>query len=314
MPTRPSSPEDITTAYKSLVAILDGLDALVYVSDMQTYELIFINKYGRERWGPAQGRRCYEVLQAERRSPCDFCTNRHLLDARGAPREVYRWDFQNTVNQRWYRCHDQAITWVDGRVVRLEIATDITDRVLMEEALKAAKQHADALARTDQLTAIPNRRAVFEEGCRAVTMARRFANPLAVVLMDVDRFKSINDRFGHSAGDRALQLLARLVADNIRSVDIFGRIGGEEFALILPQTSGMAAVTMAEKLRSRIASTAFALGGVDDSRDGEAVAITCSFGVAELQTRHNDFEALVSNADKALYRAKAQGRNCVRLD
>lgn len=314
MPTPPRDTQDIATAYHSLVAILDGLDALVYVSDMQTYELIFINKYGRERWGPARGRRCYEVLQAGRQSPCEFCTNRHLLDASGAPREVYRWDFQNTVNQRWYRCHDQAITWVDGRVVRLEIATDITDRVHMEEALKAAKQYADTLARTDELTQVANRRAVFEEGYRAVTMARRFADPLTVVLLDVDRFKALNDRYGHSAGDRALQLLARLIADNVRSVDLFGRIGGEEFALILPQTSGTAAAGMAEKLRSRIASAPFALGNIDNGRDSEAVAITCSFGVAELQTHHSDFEALVSAADQALYRAKAEGRNCVRID
>ena len=115
-------------SYRSILTILDGLDALVYVSDMQTYELLYTNEYGRNIWGNIQGKTCWRVLQEGQNGPCVFCTNDRLLDASGQPSGVHVWEFQNTVNQRWYQCRDQAIRWTDGHLVRIEIATDITDR------------------------------------------------------------------------------------------------------------------------------------------------------------------------------------------
>ena len=119
--------------YQSIATILNSLDALVYVADMQSYELLFVNEYGRSVWGDIQSKICWKALQTDQDGPCSFCTNNYLLDEFGVPAGVHVWDFQNTVNQRWYHCRDQAIRWTDGRCVRLEIASDITEQKQAEE-------------------------------------------------------------------------------------------------------------------------------------------------------------------------------------
>jgi len=119
-----------------LATVLDSLDALVYVADMETYELLFLNKYAQETFGNATGKLCWQSLQSKQSGPCDFCTNNRLLNADGTPGEPVIWEFQNTVNQHWYLVQDSAIKWVDGRIVRLEIATDITSSKLREEHIR----------------------------------------------------------------------------------------------------------------------------------------------------------------------------------
>lgn len=137
-----------------LSVILDGINALIYVADMETYEILFVNKFGREIWGEIIGKTCWKVLQCGQSGPCSFCTNDRLLNAAGEPTGVYLWEFQNTITGNWYDCRDQAIRWSDGRLVRMEIATDITarkegekHRLLQSTALQAA---ANAIAITDR--------------------------------------------------------------------------------------------------------------------------------------------------------------------
>ena len=125
--------EHLQEAHKRLLMILDGIDSLVYVADMETYELLFVNKYGRDIWGDIQGNPCWKVLQSGRTAPCDFCTNKYLLDSEGQPKEPYTWEFQNTVTGHWYYISDRAIRWIDGRLVRLEIASNITERKTLED-------------------------------------------------------------------------------------------------------------------------------------------------------------------------------------
>lgn len=108
--------------------VMDSLNALVYVADMTTNELLFVNKYGLDTFGDITGKICWEVLQSGQTGPCDFCTNKRLLDDDGKPVGVYVSEYENTVTGRWFECRDEAIQWVDGRLVRLEIATDITER------------------------------------------------------------------------------------------------------------------------------------------------------------------------------------------
>lgn len=128
----------LETSHAHLEAVMNNLDAVVYVADMQTYELLFLNNYGSTRLQKfSPGMKCFEVLQQGQQSPCPFCTNDHLLDAAGRPAGVYQWEFQNTLTKRWFDCRDQAIRWRDDRLVRLEIAVDITDRKKQEEELNA---------------------------------------------------------------------------------------------------------------------------------------------------------------------------------
>ncbi|MEF2143829.1 MAG: PAS domain S-box protein [Desulfovibrionaceae bacterium] len=131
----------LETSHAHLEAVMNNLDAVVYVADMQTHELLFLNNYGSTRLKKfSPGMKCFEVLQQGQQTPCPFCTNERLVNSEGRPTGVYRWEFQNTITKRWFDCRDQAILWRDGRLVRLEIAVDITDRKKHEEELNALAQ------------------------------------------------------------------------------------------------------------------------------------------------------------------------------
>lgn len=301
---------------EALSTVLNSLDALVYVSDMQTHEMIFMNDYGVSVWGAPNGRRCYEVLQDGQESACEFCTNKSLLDESGNPAGVHVWEFQNTQNKHWYQCRDQAIHWPDGRLVRIEIATDITERKKIELELSEAKALAERRSNTDALTGLNNRRAFFQFGRQAFHQASRANAPLSVIMFDLDHFKLINDTWGHAAGDAVLKSVTAAASSVIRASDVLGRLGGEEFAVLLPETQLEQACVLAERIREAIeaATTVY---------ESSEIQCTSSLGVASLLFDHEtitlstDTDAevalgeLLKHADHAMMRAKTEGRNRV---
>ncbi|MBI5557846.1 MAG: sensor domain-containing diguanylate cyclase [Deltaproteobacteria bacterium] len=127
--------ESAEESHDRLLAVLDSIDAIVYVADMQTHELLFVNKFAREIFGDIRGEICWQTLQAGQSGPCSFCTNDKLVDAAGLPLTC-RWEFRNTIDGRWYDIRDRAVRWIDGNLVRLEVATDITERRKSEEKIK----------------------------------------------------------------------------------------------------------------------------------------------------------------------------------
>jgi PAS domain S-box-containing protein len=137
---REQAEEHLKRSLDQFQSVMDSLDALVYVADMDTYEVLFVNKYAEQFWGDIVGKTCWKTLQAPQTGPCGFCTNEKLLDSKGKPTGIYHWEFQNTVNNEWYDCRDQAIRWIDGRFVRMEIATNITRRKKMEENLRKTSE------------------------------------------------------------------------------------------------------------------------------------------------------------------------------
>lgn len=159
-------------------------------------------------------------------------------------------------------------------------------------------------AMTDLLTGLFNRRAFLEASERIIAQRARRRHPVSVLLFDLDRFKSINDRFGHAVGDDALKLFARTASANMRTTDVIGRLGGEEFAVILPGNTAEATM-VAERLRS-----AFEAAGVEIS--GHHIGATVSIGVATA-IPPLDFDAMLVRADAALYRAKHNGRNRIEV-
>ncbi len=139
---------EITNTSERFQVVLDSLDAVVYVADMETYELLFMNSHVRKLCGNSIGRKCYQTLQQGQDEPCSFCTNKLLLDSEGKPAGVHVWEFQNTRDGHWYECRDQAIRWTDGRLVRMEIATDISTRKNAEKALQAEKERLNVTLRS----------------------------------------------------------------------------------------------------------------------------------------------------------------------
>ena len=133
-------------SFETFSTVMDSIDALVYVADIKTHELLFVNQYGRKIWGDIIGKICWKSLQTNQNGPCTFCTNDKLLDSLGNPTGIFAWEFQNTISRRWYECRDSAIVWNDGRIVRLEIATDITERKKAEDALRQANRQLNLLS------------------------------------------------------------------------------------------------------------------------------------------------------------------------
>ncbi|WHI51791.1 GGDEF domain-containing protein [Microbulbifer sp. MLAF003] len=185
---------------------------------------------------------------------------------------------------------------------QLEVSkTDLEHLIqLRTRELQAAKVRAEIEARTDPLTGIYNRRSFFEEAALLIKLAQRKQIPLGVLMLDIDHFKSINDIHGHLIGDQALCATARVIAQHVREVDVFGRIGGEEFALLV-SADVAGTVCIAQRVHRDIAKI------VIKSAQGP-VSFTASIGVACLQG-HKDILELLQQADSALYQAKRTGRN-----
>lgn len=186
---------------------------------------------------------------------------------------------------------------------------DITDRKRYENELKQARDELAAantehkrLAITDALTGISNRRHFEEETTQEMVRAQRYAQPLSLLLIDIDHFKAINDRYGHPTGDQILVELSRRIGSRLRSMDRLARWGGEEFVVLMPHCDAAAAVLIAENLRKLCAEQPFP----------EVGTVTASFGVAELKPGEKT-EEWFKRVDVALYDAKSSGRDVVRL-
>jgi len=170
--------------------------------------------------------------------------------------------------------------------------------------LELARETAERQARTDELTEMRNRRAFYELGELAMSQATRYGDPLALITLDIDHFKKVNDTWGHATGDETLRLVALIIQRTIRTSDIAGRIGGEEFSILLPRATPEQALAMAERLRAAMEKAPL-------YHDKGEVHFTASFGVAVPNKEINTLDRLLAEADKALYEAKEGGRNRV---
>ena len=169
--------------------------------------------------------------------------------------------------------------------------------------LEVARKAAEDLARTDSLTGLLNRRAFYELGDFVVEQSKRQGRPPALLLIDIDRFKGVNDRYGHAAGDSALRALAAVLQETCRKVDVVGRLGGDEFAVLLPDATLEGALALAERLRTELAVLR-----VHDH--GSEIELTCSVGAAGGEPV-DSLDQLARRSDAALYEAKGRGRNQV---
>lgn len=215
---------------------------------------------------------------------------------------------QTLVNELVLRDRDQAELMMHRE--RLEHLVEERTSELAEKNALLQKQHDEMqrLASTDSLTGVYNRRRFNELANREIARCKRLHEPLSLLLLDVDHFKQINDKQGHATGDLALKELCRICTQQLREVDVLGRLGGEEFAILLPATDQAKAVLVAERVRQAIAQNRMLLGS---EGGGGTLMFTASLGVSALDEAVPSIEALLRSADAALYRAKRNGRNQV---
>ena len=208
-------------------------------------------------------------------------------------------------------------TW-QGKPAMQVIARDITERKLAENEARGAKDALESahrelqqslereqlLARTDDLTDLYNRRYFFKHAAREFRDALHYKRPLSIIMFDVDGFKRINDSFGHLAGDKALALVAQVTAAQVRAIDVLARYGGDEFVILLPQTSAQQALAIAERVRASVAASRL-------ETDRRAIALTLSMGIAEIihTLQDESVESVIHRADEAMYNAKQAGSN-----
>jgi diguanylate cyclase (GGDEF)-like protein len=174
-------------------------------------------------------------------------------------------------------------------------------------ALHNATLYAEVqrLATTDTLTEQFNRRRFFELGEMEMHRFRRFSKPLSAIMLDLDNFKLINDHYGHATGDTVLCAVARRIRQSIRVIDILGRYGGDEFAILLPDATMEQSREIAERIRQSV------IGEEIYNNEGQAVTLSISLGIAQASDDNDNLSALMGRADSALYQAKQSGRNRV---
>mgnify|MGYP000909940042 CR=1 FL=1 len=219
------------------------------------------------------------------------------VDQLGVPIK-YEFRFLNRSGQV-FTCIN-TIGMVPGSKRSIASVMDISERKMLENQLRI-------LATTDPLTGAYNRRTFFEMGGIEFNRSKRYENALSVLMMDIDHFKLVNDNYGHNVGDITLSTLVANCMSILRAIDILGRVGGEEFSVILPHTSGQEAMLVAERLRQVIEKSIM-------ETDNAVFFITVSIGVAEIRPEDITVDDILKRADHALYQAKNKGRNRVELD
>ncbi len=189
-------------------------------------------------------------------------------------------------------------------LARVGVGRRIVD---LNRELAAKSQKLEEAARTDSLTGLPNRRAIEDWAAKQLRGAARHRFPMWVVLGDIDNFKTINDTFGHDAGDIVLKTFAEVLRKITRASDISGRLGGDEFLLVITHVEAEQVEVAVDRFREQFAALSFPL-------QGQSVRVTASFGVTGVQTSEpQDFNAMLRKADQMLYEAKRAGRNLVRV-
>jgi diguanylate cyclase (GGDEF)-like protein len=185
-----------------------------------------------------------------------------------------------------------------------DVVWSIIEQKKTSEQIQQLNAKLERLAMQDDLTGLLNRRAFFIQGEKEISRVERQHTPFSLLMLDVDVFKSVNDRYGHAAGDRVLKHVSQKIVENVREMDMVARMGGEEFSVLLPNTEAEDAVRLAERVRLAIERESCQL-------EEHIIDVTVSVGVASYSQEFSSLEAILRQADDSMYRAKNRGRNQV---
>jgi diguanylate cyclase (GGDEF)-like protein/PAS domain S-box-containing protein len=288
--------QQLLATEQRLRAVLEVLPYPIIIISRPSGQILFVNRKSCLLLGQSgtqlRKTRLFDFFV----DPTDGDDFRNMLDVISELREL-EINMKNHAGRQFMAEVAAITTEYGGEQATLVALNDISQR----KQLEAELFHQ---ASTDALTGINNRRYFLARGEQELRRARRFARELTILMLDIDHFKAINDTHGHAAGDAVIQTVVKTCQDVLRQTDLIGRLGGEEFAVILPETSLKDALDTAERLR-------LAIAGRPTPTPKAAIVCTVSIGVAQLLPSDSDIEALIHRADEAHYQAKQGGRNRV---
>ncbi len=248
--------------------------------------------------------KCYAVTRA-RDSVCTDCIVAKTFRS-GDPAAKEKKVVTHSGLEEWLEIYTYPIQDQTGAVTHvIEYVRNITDRKRAEEESQRFIKELETLSSEDGLTGLQNRRMIFERIRHEIERVRRYNVELSLIFCDLDNFKEINDNYGHKAGDEVLKTIADILLCSVRTSDVVGRYGGDEFLLVLPQTSLKGAQELAERIRFSVQETKF------EMPVGRSVGTTMSIGVAFYDGKETDVDALLNRIDTALYVSKRSGKNQV---
>ena len=276
-----------------LIFILDASPSEVTLVNAETGEVYFINRRLLDRLGrgPEIDKLFIPELLVDEQERSRFMDE---LDQYG---RVDNWEAQIAPDNPYWSSLSVKLVEIEGKLSHLLWGYDVSRHKELRTALEIQ-------ASTDPMTGLFNRRAFYERGKSVLDNCKRYKHPCSVLMLDIDYFKRVNDTHGHAVGDEALRWISRSLRSVLRDVDIIGRLGGEEFAVVLPHTDRQQALDTAERVRDTIARSTPTCHDIN-------LKLTVSVGLAHFSQEAGSLENLLDNADKALYQAKKSGRNRV---
>jgi len=302
---------------RSLEHVMDGMGDGIMVID-RDYLVTQVNSAVAVSLGVGKeeivGRKCYEVTH-KRQAPCEapniICPLSLIFERGEGIVKVLHTHIDAQGNERQIEITASPVRDRRGRVLAVvETHRDIMEKCSDDELIKLVKKlseaqvHLKQISITDELTGLRNRRYIFERLDEEFERALRSGHLLSVIMLDIDHFKKVNDNYGHLFGDIVLQAVAARIKLSLRRHDLVGRVGGEEFLVICPESSLEDTLVVAERIRKVV-------NDEDIGNEVNDVRIALSAGVTDLKNSDSSFEKLFSRADSALYMAKEQGRNRV---
>lgn len=304
---------------KLFEALLDVIPFAAYAVDIETYEVVYANKLMSEKMFAPREEFCWKKVFGQE-EVCNWCTIAELKKRdRVYKSEKLIGTFFDEVTDTWLQSYDELVKWPDGRTVRYSISVDITEQkeiqasmikthtklAIQSKKLKEANEKLEYVARKDFLTGINNRRNFFK--LAKSSFNNKLPNNLHhyIAMFDLDKFKNINDTYGHKAGDAVLQSFTKTVQNELCENEIFGRLGGEEFALITYGTSITKVIDKLEDIRRNIDTLVINYKNQD-------IHITVSIGVVE-KVDNESIDETLDKADQRLYDAKNSGRNKIKF-
>jgi diguanylate cyclase (GGDEF)-like protein len=304
---------------KLFEALLDVIPFAAYAVDVNTYEVVYANKLMTENMYAPREKYCWKKIFGQN-EVCSWCT----IDELKKREAIYKSEklinhFFDEVTDSWLQIYDEILRWPDGRTVKYSITVDITEQkeiqaamitthtklAMQSKKLQEANEKLEFMAKKDFLTAVNNRGNFFHLGEEVFTKVLQEDEFIFVAMFDLDKFKLLNDVYSHKVGDLALQAFTKTVEKHLNEEDIFGRLGGEEFALISQSSCSDSIVKKLQKIREETEKIII-------EHNNQKISFTVSIGLVKKEV-NDTLDMTLEKADKELYNAKDAGRNKVNF-